>query len=142
MWEILLRLLEVAVVLGGSIGSLYAGRLYLQAQKHQAISEAKDELVKVTMNDREAWKSRYDAKELEYINYREQQHDHNNEANATVVRLTAQNAELKSRTDLSPILQFNKEQSQINTKIVQSLDAILSHLVPKPPRKLRHAPRL
>ena len=142
MWEILLRAIEVAVVLGGSVGSLYAGRLWLQAQKHQSIAQAKDELIKVTMNDRDAWKSHYQAEHLEFIDYREKAHQHNNEANAAVIKLTAENAELKSRTDLSPILQFQQEQSKINVKIVQSLDAILSHLSPKPPHRLRHAPRL
>lgn len=102
----------------------------------QSLSDAKDEAIKVARNNADAWKGHYEAGHIELESYRKAQHAKNEESHATIVRLTADNATLKSKTDLSPILSFHSQQSQVNEKILEGLTVIVQHLEKLLPKKL------
>jgi hypothetical protein len=136
VWLIILRTIETVVVVSGAIATVVAARFWLQAQKVSSLSEAKDEAIRVARNNADAWKGHYEAGHLELETYRKAQHAKNEESQGTILSLTSENATLKSRTDLSPILTFHKQQSEVNEKIVQALKVVVSHLEKLLPLKL------
>lgn len=79
----------------------------------------------------DGWKARYEAEHIEITKYRDETHARNDENNARILELTNQNSSLKSKTDLSPVLAFQKEQAAVNSKVVQALNAIIRHLRPR-----------
>lgn len=97
-------------------------------KSQEEVERAHTELVTVLNGTVTSWKKRYDDEHTEFANYRQKVHDKDQSVNARVLRLTEENAELKGKTDLTPVLRFHQEQGQINVKVVQSLDAILAHL--------------
>lgn len=143
MWEILLRGIETCVVLGGSAAGIYSGKLWLQAQKHRSISEAKDEAIRVAQNNAEAWKSHYQAAHLELTNYRSEVHAKNNESNDRIIKLTSENSEWKAKTDLTPLTgvmtDFVQEQTRINGKVLEILTTLEERMKPRKGRF--HGPR-
>lgn len=96
-------------------------------QRHQ-VDLAKDELVKVLGADRDAWKSRYESEHAEFIDYRRAAHDQSQTTQAKILKLGEENGELRAKTDITPLMKHQAEQSAINAKIVESLDRILKHL--------------
>jgi hypothetical protein len=94
----------------------------------EAVEAANSKVVEVVRLEADAWRKRYEGEHQEALEYRERAHTHANESNSLVLRLTAENAELRSKTDLSPVLKFHQEQSEINGKIVGALDKIVRHL--------------
>jgi hypothetical protein len=152
MWEIVLRTVEVVFVVGGGVGGLYCGRLWLQVQKAKATAEGKDEVIKLSQNNVVAWKSLYDAEHSQLLKYREEQHGRNDDANRKILELTNANAQLLGKTDLSPVMntltefikgqrEFMKEITEINGKILIALtdlgDRIKQHEITGLPVKKR-----
>jgi hypothetical protein len=129
--EVLPYLYTAAGVLGGAAfllwGFISGFRKRARIAK-AALDKAHDDLIEVMKLQIDSWKNRFAAEHSEFAEYRKTQHDHNNAANERVIKLTAENVELRAKTDLSPVLQFTKDQTTINAKVVQSLDAILLHL--------------
>jgi hypothetical protein len=121
----ILRAVEVAFIAAGGASAIYAAKLWVQAQKYRAITEAKDEAIRISGINAEAWKSHYQAAHLELNKYREEQHTRNDESNAKILSLTDENAQLRAKTDLSPVMKlmqdFFKEQTAINEKILAAL---------------------
>lgn len=112
--------------------------------KQQAVNEqiiaGKEELCKIAREAGEAWKNRYDEAHAEFATYRATSHERAQEAQALILRFTAENAELRNKTDVTPILEHQRTQSEINMKIIQALDEILmhfkeSHQKPAAPKK-------
>ena len=138
MWlEIILRGIETLIVISGAVGAAIAGRFYIQAQKHQATAEAKDEIINLLTASANGWKARYESEHVEITNYRAEVHTRNDENNARILELTNQNSSLKSKTDLSPVLAFQKEQSTVNSKVVEALNIIIKHLRPRQKKAAR-----
>jgi hypothetical protein len=132
MWTVVLKIFEIALVIGGAIASIISGRLWLEAQKHRSVAEAKDEIIGLLTNSVDAWKSRYEAEHVEHNDYRKRQHDHNNETNARMLQLAEENSGLKAKTDLSPMMEtlatfiegqnrFMKDLTEINGRILSAL---------------------
>ena len=138
MWVFVLRAIETAIVLGGAAGGIYSAKLWLQAQKHLSISEAKEEAIRVARTNAEAWKSHYEATKLELTKYRADVLAKNDESNARIVKLTADNASLMSKTDLSPVLAFQAQQTTVNERIVTALDLVVQHLTKPAGRKRKN----
>lgn len=127
----------LAAVLGvawGFIEKLKTGRAERAAEKaaqekqtaadaHKII-EVKDELIAVAQESKAAWKAKYEQEHAEYTEYRTEAHKRLNEASALVLRHSAENAELRAKTDLSPVLKHQEEQSQVTTKIIETLAKI------------------
>lgn len=97
-----------------------------QAVKDQIIA-GKEELCRIAQAAGDAWKARYDENAGEYSRYRAATHERANELQAMILRFTAENTELRSKTDISPILEHQRAQSVINGKVIQALDQILLH---------------
>lgn len=98
----------------------------------EKLDVAYEKLAEVHKDEALAWKKRFEAEHTEYAEYRQKTHDAVQATQARILRLTEDNAELKGKTDLTPIIRFHQEQGQINVKVVQSLDAILGHLKAMP----------
>jgi hypothetical protein len=122
--------LKFLQIVGGGLATAAAAYIFYTAQRRQGVAAAKDELIKSITADREAWKSRYEAEHLEIMAYRDQVHAKNEESNAKIITLTTENAELKSKTDLSPLMKmmqtFFAEQTEINQQILDGLTELLT----------------
>lgn len=116
------------MVIAGVACALIANRFYLQAQKYLNTSKAKDEAINVTRQAADSWKSLYDAEHGEYTKYRDQTHSERTVTNAKMIALTGENERLKMRTDLSPVLEFQRQQGEVNARVVKSLDVIVERL--------------
>jgi hypothetical protein len=90
--------------------------------------DASKELVSVLSAERDTWKSMSEAKDAEFKAYRDAAHAAADQAHTQVVKLTEEVATLRTRTDITPLLQHQEEQNQINVKMLTALDEILSHL--------------
>lgn len=126
---------SVGLVLGGLAAATWAviaGFRKRERLTNQRLETAQGELVAVMKLEAEAWKKRYEGEHEEFSAYRKSTHERAQEANSAILKLTAENIELKNKTDLSPVLQFHKEQSQVNSKLVAALDAILKRLGAEP----------
>lgn len=95
---------------------------------HAAVDAAKDEQIALLKEDREIYRTRYQREHDEYKEYREKTHDIANDINAKMIRISSENAELKVKTDITPLMVYTKEQSEINNRIIKSLDRILERL--------------
>lgn len=89
---------------------------------------AKDDLIKSITADRDSWKSISEAQRIELAQYRDACHLQANDANKKILALTEESAKLRASTDITPLLKHTDEQSQINVKILSTLDMIVSHL--------------
>jgi hypothetical protein len=129
----------------GAAGAIYffwslVSGLRKRSQTLQTKNDAANEsLVNVVRAEAAAWKQRYESEHEEYVVYRHKSHDNTQETTAMVLKLTADNAELKSKTDLTPILKFHQEQSDINMKIVETLNAIMSEVRGRAPAHSQQA---
>jgi hypothetical protein len=152
VWDIALRILEVVGYIGGALAAIFAGHLWVQAQKRQSIAAAKDELIQVQKENSDAWKSRYESEHLEYNTYREKQHAQNNDSGALILKLTNENADLKGKTDLSPVMKvmtdfienqraFMTEQTAINSKILSALVNLEQRINGKHSRRPNYQPK-
>lgn len=146
MWGLILRAIEVAFIGAGGAAAIYAAKLWVQAQKYRAISESKDEAIRISNLNAVAWESHYKASHVELNKYRDEQHVRNDEANARIVRLTSENAELRGKTDLSPVMElmkgFFQEQTAINAKILAALTNLEARMGGHRRERLTRAPRL
>lgn len=136
MWDAIFHVLQVIGVIGATVGALIGGHLWLKEQKRQSVAKTKDELIKLATENADAWKSRFEVEHGEFADYRDKTHVHNNESNARIIALVTENEQLKSKTDLSPLMKmmqtFFAEQTAINQQI---LDGLTTLLTPKRKRK-------
>lgn len=78
------------------------------------------------------WKARYEIEHTEFVKYREAAHKKSNEDNQRVLVLTEENADLKARTDLTPVVEQLKEQAESNKQLgvtLKDLSEGVSHLI-------------
>lgn len=127
--------LETAIAIGSSLGFIIAGvaacyERFRSRKREDAVAKREDAVATANalVSDRDAWKSLYAAGMTEIAAYREKAHAIQGEANAKILSLTEENAKLKGATDLTPVLQHQTQQNEINTKILSSLDMIMDHL--------------
>lgn len=122
---------SVGVAVGGILAfawALVSGFRKRSTEARQLTERAQASLLEVVQAEAKAWRQRYESEHEEFVSYRQKTHDNAQTAQATVLKLTAENGELKAKTDLTPILKFHQDQSDINAKVVQTLDAILKKL--------------
>lgn len=108
--------------------SIMSGFRQRKQQSDTKLSEAQRELLQVREQEAHAWKQRYETEHLEYTEYRQKVHEKAAETTARLLELTSQCADLKAKTDLTPVLEHIRNQDAINTKVVDSLDALLTKL--------------
>lgn len=78
------------------------------------------------------WKARYEVEHTEFLKYRESAHKKTNEDNATMLKLTEENADLRARTDLTPVVEQLKDQAASNQQLgitLKELSEGVSHLI-------------
>lgn len=112
-----------------------------QAYYDEAI-RAKTTMVETLVGDRDAWKVRHDeekvrfeAEHAEYVKYREDTHERSKPIQLQILKLTEDNAELRAKTDFTPIVKFaekqeitNQQQAATNQKIVTQLGSVEQQL--------------
>lgn len=90
----------------------------------KTLRERADELVQMQRERADNWKAKYDQEHGEFNKYRDDIHTRLNDANALVLKYTAENGELRAKTDLTPILANQQQQVAVNTKVIDSLTKI------------------
>ena len=141
---------ETVIAICGCLGTVTAGAMAYYERFHnrrdddiRKLASAKDELVQVLTAESAAYKAASERVGSEFHAYRENAHRQNGESQATILRLTEDNARLKAATDISPLLKHQQEQSEINAKILQGLDLIITrlpHLKQARPKSTRKKP--
>jgi len=96
-------------------------RLERAEQAEIKLSESQSQLIEVHRLEAAAWKTRYEGEHEEFTTYRKSVHEKAQMDGAKMLALVAENAELKSKTDLTPILQSQKDQQQINVSVLDQL---------------------
>jgi outer membrane protein OmpA-like peptidoglycan-associated protein len=122
---------SVALVIGGVaafVWGLISGFRKRTQLAEGRVDKAQAELGEVLKLEAGAWKNRYEGEHQEFAEYRQKAHDKANEDGAKILKLTADCAELQSKTDLTPILAFQNDQTKINAKMIETLDKILLRL--------------
>jgi hypothetical protein len=132
---LLIMQIDTAITFGGYLGMMLAGAAACYERVRNArlnsnreISRAKDELVRVLTEDRDAWKDRCTTEREEFAAYRVKSHDNANDAQARIIKLTEELGTLRAKTDITPLLKNQEEQSRINAKLLEGLEAIIRHL--------------
>lgn len=85
----------------------------------------------------EQWKALAEKTHKEQAEYRQWVHDKNKEDNAIMLTLTAENADLKARTDLTPLLEHMKKHDANAERVADTLarltdliSALIKNLAP------------
>ena len=101
----------------------------------ESVVLAKDELNKTITQERDSWRVRFDDKSKDLEAYRQEVHDKSERLNAMVLKSAAEAAELRAKTDLTPILEHMKEDKEATRQIVEQmgstariLEKILEHI--------------
>lgn len=131
MKEYLPIISSVALLIGGAsafVWGLISGFRKREKLANERMERAQGELVEVMKLEAQAWKNRYEGEHQEFTEYRQKAHDKANADNARILELTAENADLHSKTDLTPVISFQNDQSRINAKVIETLDKILTRL--------------
>lgn len=119
------NLLVMIVAIGAAIFErVRSARLMQSAQ----LNTAKDELIKVLEADRDAWKSRYESEHDEYVKRRQQYHDEVQKTQTRILLLTEENAQLKAKTDITPILAELHAQASINKAVLRALEELTKRI--------------
>jgi hypothetical protein len=122
MWA---NVLVMLVAIGAAVYErLRSAKLMQSAQ----LNTAKDELIKVLEADRDAWKSRYEAEHDEFVKRRQQYHDDVQKTQSRTLVLTEENAALKAKTDITPILTELQAQSSINKAVLHALEELTKRI--------------
>lgn len=85
------------------------------------LAKSNADLASAYKTQAEEWKALAEKTYKEQQDYRNWVHDKNKEDNALMLRLTAENADLKARTDLTPLLEYMKRYDANAEKVSQSL---------------------
>lgn len=116
---------------GMGIAAVMAAYERMRSQKAlegAGVEKAKDELADVLRAEIVAQKQRYETEHAEYVSYRERTHDNNNKYNAQILGLSNENTILQSKTDITPVLSFTKEQVEFNGQVLEGLKEIVMEL--------------
>jgi hypothetical protein len=95
---------------------------------HEALMKTTIARIETIERDRDAWRERYDELHKEFTEYRTSTHNATSKAQGIILQLTEENGQLKAKTDLTPILKFQEEQSQINARVLEGLTRIVEAL--------------
>lgn len=106
-----------------------------EAKDLQRALDGKEELIAISREQAAAWKVRYESEHDEYVKYRQERHEKDGEIQSLVLRLTMENAELRAKTDLSPVLEHQRQNAEVQVKMLESLakisavlDVMLKHV--------------
>lgn len=88
---------------------------------NKEVLAAKDELIKLARDSAEQWKIRCKAEHEEFIAYRDHHHSQMQDAQATILKQAEEIANLRARTDITPVMETLKD-------ILTSLEQILQRL--------------
>jgi hypothetical protein len=89
---------------------------------------AKDELIRLARDSSTQWKERCSAEHAEFAAYREKHHQQIQDAQATILKQAEEIANLRARTDITPVMETLKDILESLESILQRLDS----LTPKP----------
>lgn len=99
-----------------------------KTKQHQILVEAEQRLTGLYKEESEAWKNRFDNEHKEYTEARKKYHDDRNEWGSKNGALQEQVVSLTAKTDVTSIIEFQKQQSEINKEILSALQHIIIKL--------------
>lgn len=124
-------ILVIAGCLGGAWATVYAfkaGSAKKLAKTDEALSKAQEDLVHVLTEGRDAWKIKFEEKQMEMDKYRDWVHAKNETDNARMLALDKENLELKHRTDMVPVMDTLKQITVVQASIVSGMERVMLSL--------------
>lgn len=146
MWEIIFNVLKLIGIAGGVSAAVIAARIWLREQSEQGISHAKDDVIALLRTELELARIHADQADKTVLHYRDEMHTTRKECDAdakvaqadredalkTLKQVEIENATLRAKTDLSPVMgamtdmikdqrKFFKEQTDINAEVLTAL---------------------
>jgi hypothetical protein len=89
---------------------------------HQEILAQKDELTRLARESAQQWKERLATEHAEFMAYREKMHAQIQDAQATILKQTEEIANLRARTDITPVMDTLKSVLEQLGKILNRLE--------------------
>lgn len=88
------------------------------------LAERNAEIALAHKQKAEEWKTLYTQEHDESQRYRTYVHEKAKTDNSTLLNLTEENAMLKARTDLGPVLEYIKESAETNRQVAGTLNTV------------------
>lgn len=122
MKDILIIVLQVCGALGGILATgwgIYMGYKKVIGADEKRLDRARQNLSEVLEANCAAWKEKFEIEHRDFNAYRDETHNKLNLANAKILSLTEETTILKSRTDVTPILDLQRQTNETMTKVAQ-----------------------
>lgn len=137
--------LHTAYVVGGTLFVIFG--IIVGWKKSQQASDARNntsrsELIKLLESSRDEWRTKCESDHQEFVKYRDEAHLKINQCTDQILQLSQDNAQLKMRTDMAPIMALLGEQGKVMERVVKALDkleaSIVAHIqyLPQNPQNL------
>lgn len=122
--------------IGGWVGgtivtvvSIFAGVKKAQQASNQRNESSRTELIKLLEDSRNEWRNKCESEHTEFQKYRDEAHLQLNQATQKILTLSTENAELKMRTDMAPIMTALKDQGNVLERVVKVVEKLESSIV-------------
>lgn len=122
--------------ISGTIGGIFAtaGACWLGYRKVKGIDEKRiqhlhESVVDLLQTESKAWKDKWELEHTEYLKYRDDSHEKSNKDQATVLKLTNENADLKARTDITQVMQSQQKMLEMLVNIANILRLVQQELI-------------
>lgn len=77
--------------------------------------------IKALKEQNEDWKNRFQTEHEDYAKYRDGRHEADQKTNALILGYTAEIADLRAKTDLTPFKDAQEQQSKINGRMLDGM---------------------
>jgi hypothetical protein len=127
IYEILKIVILTAAAAGSCLAvafSFYKGWTNVRQNETNKLHKEKTELLILLEKEVAAWKLRADTEHKEFVEYREKHHLQINEAQAMILKLSNDNTELKFKTDMTPMIELQKQTLHIIEKVAGVLTSL------------------
>lgn len=117
-------LIQIGTSIAGTlvvVGGFLAAWQKVLSAKDEKLEASKAEMISVLETSKSAWKEKWEIEHEEYKCYREHTHEQINTANSKILTITEENAHLKIKTDMTPVL-------ETLDKMVKILNAMMERL--------------
>lgn len=98
-----------------------AGWLKVLQGKDEKLEASKKEYAETLESSKNMWKEKFETEHDEYKAYRQKTHEQINDSNSKILNITEENAHLKIKTDMTPVL-------ETLDKMVKILNAMMERL--------------
>lgn len=100
----------------------------LKRSDHVLVEVERDKLLELMKANLEERTRAHEREHAEFLEYRRSTHELNETTQSKILNLTEEIANLRNKTDITPIIEYQKTQNEINKTILDALNKILSSL--------------